>query len=538
MKYRRFGRLGWLVSEVGTGMWGMASWSGADEVEVKQALQRAVDLGCTFFDTAWAYGSGRSEGLLGDLVRANPDKKLFTATKIPPRNRQWPSHRTSTVDECYPPDHIEEYVRRSLANAGLPAFDLIQFHTWEDAWPGAATGGCAQATADSTADSREIRTIRGRRGKPVGAAVMAGQCRIFLTAALSRPTLLSAMNNAAPADNIVLRQTMTDLQRCLPSHWTSAVSAKTNDAADARLTIKTPSGASAAVAVRARQQLDPKFVPSVTETLKATAADGFLVVAPFLGERTRARLGEAGVGYIDLTGNMRLCLDRPTVFIHASGAARSPWQRGRNDRALGGAKACRLIRALCDGEAPFGVRALAAAAGTDPGYVSRLLDQLDREELVTRTPRGPVTAVDVAGLLRRWAVDYRFEEANRALLCAQPHGVPGALARLRGGAFPYALTARAGAAALLDAALPVTIAAYVDNPERVARAVGARPVDDAREANLALLQPYDRVVFDGTWERDGLRFAAQSQIVADLLGSRSPGPAQADAVLAKPPRQR
>jgi aryl-alcohol dehydrogenase-like predicted oxidoreductase len=134
MKVRRFGRLGWSVSEVGTGMWGMASWSGADEVEVKRALQRAVDLGCTFFDTAWAYGSGRSEGLLGDLVRANPDKRLYTATKIPPKNQQWPSRRHYSVDDCFPPEHIEQYVRRSLANAGLPSFDLIQLHTWEDAW--------------------------------------------------------------------------------------------------------------------------------------------------------------------------------------------------------------------------------------------------------------------------------------------------------------------------------------------------------------------------------------------------------------------
>jgi len=115
-------------------MWGMASWSGADETEVKRALQRAVDLGCNFFDTAWAYGSGRSERLLGDLVRANPGQRLYTATKIPPRNQQWPSRRAYSVDDCYPPDHIEEYVRRSLANAGLPAFDLIQLHTWEDAW--------------------------------------------------------------------------------------------------------------------------------------------------------------------------------------------------------------------------------------------------------------------------------------------------------------------------------------------------------------------------------------------------------------------
>jgi aryl-alcohol dehydrogenase-like predicted oxidoreductase len=97
-------------------------------------LQHAVDLGCNFFDTAWAYGEGRSERLLGQLVRANPAKRLYTATKIPPRNRKWPSRREFTLDESFPPDHIEEYVQRSLENSGLENFDLVQFHVWEDAW--------------------------------------------------------------------------------------------------------------------------------------------------------------------------------------------------------------------------------------------------------------------------------------------------------------------------------------------------------------------------------------------------------------------
>lgn len=134
MQYRKFGRTGWLVSEIGYGMWGMGSWSGSDDDESLAALQRAADLGCTFFDTAWAYGAGHSEMLLGRLVRANPDKRLYTATKIPPKNRIWPSRRSFTLDDCFPPDYVEEYVHRSLENAGLSRFDLIQFHVWEDSW--------------------------------------------------------------------------------------------------------------------------------------------------------------------------------------------------------------------------------------------------------------------------------------------------------------------------------------------------------------------------------------------------------------------
>ena len=134
MQYRRFGRTGWQVSEIGYGMWGMAGWTGSEDEESLAGLQRAVDLGCNFFDTAWAYGAGHSETLLGKIVRANPDKKLYTASKIPPKNRKWPSRREFSLDDCYPADYIVSYVEKSLKNLDLPYLDLMQFHTWEDRW--------------------------------------------------------------------------------------------------------------------------------------------------------------------------------------------------------------------------------------------------------------------------------------------------------------------------------------------------------------------------------------------------------------------
>ena len=134
MNYRRFGHTGWEVSEIGYGMWGMAGWTGSDDDESMQSLRRAIELGCNFFDTAWAYGEGHSEKLLGEVVRANPDRKLYTATKIPPKNREWPSQRHFALDDVFPPDYIEEYVHRSLENSGLDRFDLMQFHVWEDQW--------------------------------------------------------------------------------------------------------------------------------------------------------------------------------------------------------------------------------------------------------------------------------------------------------------------------------------------------------------------------------------------------------------------
>ena len=134
MRYRTLGRTGWQVSEIGYGMWGLAGWTGSEDEESLQSLHRAVELGCNFFDTAWAYGHGHSENLLGQLVRSHPDKKLYVASKIPPKNFRWPAEPEYSLDDCYPPDHIRQYVESSLQNLGLSQMDLIQFHTWDDSW--------------------------------------------------------------------------------------------------------------------------------------------------------------------------------------------------------------------------------------------------------------------------------------------------------------------------------------------------------------------------------------------------------------------
>lgn len=115
-------------------MWGIAGWSGSDDAASMAALQRAVELGVTFFDTAWAYGDGHSERLLGALLRANPGRKLYTATKIQPRNLRWPAQAGDPLDEVFPPDHIRRSTERSLTNLGVEAIDLMQFHVWHDVW--------------------------------------------------------------------------------------------------------------------------------------------------------------------------------------------------------------------------------------------------------------------------------------------------------------------------------------------------------------------------------------------------------------------
>jgi aryl-alcohol dehydrogenase-like predicted oxidoreductase len=136
MRYRTFGRTGRQVSDVGYGMWGMAGWTGSEDEQSHSSLDRAIALGCNFFDTAWAYGDGRSERILGETLRRHAGKNLYIATKIPPKNRQWPALSGHALDDVFPADYIREYTESSLANIGVPSLDLQQFHVWNDEWAG------------------------------------------------------------------------------------------------------------------------------------------------------------------------------------------------------------------------------------------------------------------------------------------------------------------------------------------------------------------------------------------------------------------
>jgi aryl-alcohol dehydrogenase-like predicted oxidoreductase len=141
MRYRAASRLPHAISEIGYGMWGMGGWSGSDDVESARALDRAVELGCNFFDTAAAYGEGHSERLLGDLLRRHRDVKPFVASKVPPKNRRWPGRATSSADEVFPYQHVIECTTVTLRNLGVDTVDLQQLHVWDDAWAD-ADGWC------------------------------------------------------------------------------------------------------------------------------------------------------------------------------------------------------------------------------------------------------------------------------------------------------------------------------------------------------------------------------------------------------------
>jgi aryl-alcohol dehydrogenase-like predicted oxidoreductase len=135
MRYRVLGRTGFEVSDVAHGLWGMSGWSGSDNEQSLQALQLSVDLGCNFFDTAWAYREGNSDSLLGTILAKNRGKRLYAASKIPPKDRKWPASK-SPYKDVFPADHVFEYADKIREKLGVDTIDLLQFHVWNDDWAG------------------------------------------------------------------------------------------------------------------------------------------------------------------------------------------------------------------------------------------------------------------------------------------------------------------------------------------------------------------------------------------------------------------
>ena len=134
MKFRQLGRTGFQVSEMAHGLWGMGGWSGSNDQESTASLQLAVDLGCNFFDTAWAYGEGKSDGLLGETMARNAGKRLYAASKIPPGNDRWPALPSYEYKDVFSAKHVFKYADLIRKELGVESIDVLQFHVWDDRW--------------------------------------------------------------------------------------------------------------------------------------------------------------------------------------------------------------------------------------------------------------------------------------------------------------------------------------------------------------------------------------------------------------------
>lgn len=340
------------------------------------------------------------------------------------------------------------------------------------------------------------------------------------------------MRNRLFSETALIQAGFDHLESRLPADWQVQIEPPRDRRRepDAFIVIRAPDGAQTVLAVEAKRSLEPKDVPYVLEQLLRNATARPFVIAPFLSPRTREQLAERGAGYADTTGNLRLALDRPAVFIETIGAKTSPWREERPLRSLKGPTAGRVVRALCDFRPPYGVRELAERSGASPASVSRVVNLLEREALISRpTPRGAIEAVDWPALLRRWVDDYSLMDSNRPATFLAPRGVQSFVAKLTELDFSYAVTGSLAASQVAPVAPTRLIVVYVDGIEQAAALLDVRPAEAG--ANVILAEPFDRVVFDRTWEAGGVTLAALSQVAPDLLTSPGRGPAEGEELV-------
>lgn len=340
------------------------------------------------------------------------------------------------------------------------------------------------------------------------------------------------MGNQSLSDKDLARRAFESLERRLPSGWTieNTFSEPPNSPADALVSVTAPDGQIANLVVEAKRSLDPRGAKELGDRLRTRQRDEpFIVVSPYLSPGARERLTQADIGYVDLTGNARLFLRTPSLYVETTGANRDPAPSRRPTRSIRGPRAGRIIRTLCDFRDPGGVTELARTTGLDPGYVSRLLALLDRETLVERGARGRITKVDWERLLRRWAQDVPFEKRSETGSYLEPRGLAALMDRLPTSGLRYAITGSFAAARVAPIAPPRLAVIYVESRERAAETWKVRSAETG--GNVLLTIPADEWAFQGSRQEDGADYAALSQVAADLLTSPGRGPAEGDELL-------
>ncbi len=338
-----------------------------------------------------------------------------------------------------------------------------------------------------------------------------------------------------------LQDSLERLTACLPSWWsiTTRTDVQVGDeSVDAIVDIVAPDGTEATLLVEAKPTMEPRTVADFvvrTQNLAERLTDGGplparVIVARYLSRPVRERLEAAGIGYVDSTGNLMLRLERPALFLRDVGADRDPGRGpGRPQGTLKGATAARLVRALADFKPPLSVPDLAKISGASVGATYRMAEFLEREDLIAREPRSPISRVDWRGLIERWGEDLGLGQTERMTLYLEPRGIPELLTKLRtAGEQRYVLTGTL-AARYYDEQVPPRLAMiYADPVGPLIDQLGLRPSPDG---NVLIGTPIDDVVFERSGVIAGLRVAAPSQIAVDLLGGPGRGPSEAEALL-------
>ena len=341
-----------------------------------------------------------------------------------------------------------------------------------------------------------------------------------------------------PSERQLLAEVAAALDELTPPDWSLTVEREpqlaTERRADAVLTLTAPDGESAIFVAEIKRDITGRRLQdalnqanNLADAVGAPASP--LIVTPWLSTRSRQILADAGASYADATGNVRLVAQRPAVFVTATGAPKNPWPVDKTLRSLRGKRTMRALRALVEVRPPYGLRELATRTNTSAATLSRVLDLLDRENLVERAESGAVVNLDWAGAIRRWAEDYDVLETNRTTGCLAPRGLSALEDSLRSTRMTYALTGSLAARELAPIAPARLAMVYADEPDQAVSELGLSETDAG--TNVLLLEPYDSVVFERPVDIAGLNVVNPSQLAVDLLTSPGRGPAEGEELL-------
>lgn len=326
-----------------------------------------------------------------------------------------------------------------------------------------------------------------------------------------------------------LKEVLETIRERLPAGWsfqagpTTAASAKRG--ADFLVKVNSPNGQKAVLAVQVKLRTSPALTGFTWDGKKPAQT---MIVVPFLSPATRRELVSRGVNFADRTGNVRLVISRPGLFVETSGAITDPAPPVPK-RSLKGTKTSRIVRALIDTRPPFRLTDIATRSAVDVGLVSRLLQQFEQEGVLTREKRAAVTAVNWEELIRRWAEEYKVTKSNAATYMLEPRGLSSLLTGLRTTTLRYALTGSVAASMRATVAPAALAMLYVEDRGSVADELKLRPADSG--GNVVILVPRDSLPFEGTTREQDLVMAAPSQVAADLLTGPGRSSSEAEAFI-------
>ncbi len=344
----------------------------------------------------------------------------------------------------------------------------------------------------------------------------------------------------------ILTEAIKQIQARLPGGWKLTVDEQPDGRLrpDAVAHLMSPQGEKVTLVVEVSRSLVSRDLPAVLEQLKGYAAKlragedkaGVLplVVSRYLSVPIQTWLIERNVAFADASGNLRLAMDRPALFLRDVGATKDLWRApGRPKGNLTGEPAARVVRALVDYAPPYSVPRLVDLAGTSTGPTYRVVDFLDEQALITRGSRGPIDQVEWRDLLGRWSADYGFLRSSSVATYLAPRGLAPVISVLAGAgadlAPRYAVTGSVAAQNWAPYAPARAAMIYCDNPTDLADRLDLRVVESG--ANVLLAQPAYDVVYERAQIIDGVTVAAPSQVAVDLMTGPGRNPAEAGALL-------